>query len=157
MTNIKIIAVGKLQRMYQPIQAEFFKRLTRYVKLEEIEVADEQAPEKLSPAQRSGVMLAEWEKMQKKLAPGDFVVALDGTGKKCSSIELASLLEKWQENKTTVFLLGGSLGLHREALARADYTLSFSDMTFTHSMARMILLEQLYRGFKINSGEPYHK
>ena len=142
--NIQIIAVGKLQKMYRPIQEEFYKRLTRYAKIKEIEVPDEQAPEKLSAA-------------QKKLVPDAFLVALDASGQKCSSPELAALLKKWQERKNIAFILGGSLGLSKEALARADHVLSFSDMTFTHSMARVILLEQLYRAFKINSGEPYHK
>ena len=155
--NIQIIAVGKLQKMYRPIQEEFYKRLTRYAKIKEIEVPDEQAPEKLSAAQRADVMLAEWEKTQKKLVPDAFLVALDASGQKCSSPKLAALLKKWQERKNIAFILGGSLGLSKEALARADHVLSFSDMTFTHSMARVILLEQLYRAFKINSGEPYHK
>ena len=155
--NVQIVAVGKLQKMYCPIQEEFYKRLTRYVKISETEGSDEQAPEKLSAAQRKGVMLAEWEKIQKRLPPDAFLIALDASGQKCSSPEMASLLEKWQEKKNIVFILGGSLGLCKEALERADYILSFSDMTFTHSMARVILLEQLYRAFKINSGEPYHK
>ncbi len=157
MIHIKVIAVGKLQRMYQLIQEEFVKRLSRYARAEILEVADEPAPEKLSAAQKDGVMLAEWEKIRKKIGTGDFVVVLDASGKKCSSEELAVSLGKWQENRCITFVLGGSLGLYHEALNSADEVLSLSDMTFTHSMARTILLEQLYRGFKINTSDPYHK
>ena len=85
------------------------------------------------------------------------MVALDSTGKKLTSEGLASHIEKWQENKNIVFILGGSLGFHENALKRADFVLSLSDMTFTHSMARVILLEQIYRGYKIINKEPYHK
>ncbi|MBR2860932.1 MAG: 23S rRNA (pseudouridine(1915)-N(3))-methyltransferase RlmH [Clostridia bacterium] len=155
--TVKIIAVGKIQKMYQEIQSEFVKRLSRYCKCEVIEVSDEQAPEKLSDAQRVAVQLAEWEKIKKKLADSDFLVALDSTGKSLSSVELSSQLEAWQNEKNLVFALGGSLGFHPDALKRANYTLSLSKMTFTHSMARVILLEQIYRGFKINANEPYHK
>ncbi len=154
---LKIIAVGKLQKMYLEIQNEFKKRLQRYVKFSLIEVNDEQAPEKLTDAQKKAVQLAEWEKIQKKLNDNDFVVALDSTGVKLTSEKLALNIEKWQENKNIVFILGGSLGFHENALKRANYVLSLSDMTFTHSMARVILLEQIYRGYKIINKEPYHK
>jgi 23S rRNA (pseudouridine1915-N3)-methyltransferase len=154
---LKIIAVGKLQKMYLEIQNEFEKRLQRYVKFSLIEVNDEQAPEKLTDAQKKAVQLAEWEKIEKKLNDNDFVVALDSTGVKLTSEKLALNIEKWQENKNIVFILGGSLGFHENALKRANYVLSLSDMTFTHSMARVILLEQIYRGYKIINKEPYHK
>ncbi len=154
--NVKIIAVGKLQRIYADIQQEFEKRLSRYCRFSITEVADEQAPEKLSEAQRTGIKLLEWEKIEKKLNDGDFLIILDGTGKKLSSVGLAEKIDSWQ-GKSLVFALGGSLGFHENALKRADFVLSLSDMTFTHSMARVILAEQIYRSFKIISGEPYHK
>ncbi len=154
---VKIIAVGKIQKMYLEIQKEFEKRMQRYAKLQIIEVNDEQAPERLTDAQKKAVQLAEWEKIQKKLNDTDFIVALDSLGKHISSEGLAKNIENWQENKNVVFILGGSLGFHENALKRADYILSLSDMTFTHSMARVILLEQIYRGYKIINKEPYHK
>lgn len=155
--NVKIIAVGKIQKMYAEIEGEFKKRMSRYAKLEIIEVNDEQAPEKLSPLQKQAVQLAEWEKINKKLNDDDFLVVLDGTGKALSSEELAQNIENWQTNKNLVFALGGSLGFHENALKRANYVLSLSKMTFTHSMARVILLEQIYRCYKIINKEPYHK
>ena len=154
---VKIIAVGKLQKMYAEIQNEFEKRMSRYSKLQIIEVNDEQAPERLSEAQKQAVMLTEWEKIEKKLEQNDFLVVLDSTGKKLTSKKLAQSIALWQNNKNIVFALGGSLGFHQNALKRADYVLSLSDMTFTHSMARVILLEQIYRGYKIINKEPYHK
>lgn len=155
--TLKIIAVGKLQKMYHEIQKEFEKRMQRYAKLHIIEVNDEQAPERLTDAQKKAVQFAEWKKIEKKLDSNDFVIALDSTGKHISSQALALNIEAWQENKNIVFILGGSLGFHEDALKRADYILSLSDMTFTHSMARVILLEQIYRGYKIINKEPYHK
>ena len=155
--TVKIIAVGKIQKMYQPIQDEFEKRMSRYAKISIIEVNDEQAPERLSDAQKTAVQLAEWEKIEKKLSDDDFLVVLDGTGKSLSSVELADSIGMWQQNKNLVFALGGSLGFHENALKRANYVLSLSKMTFTHSMARVILLEQIYRGYKILNKEPYHK
>ena len=147
--SVKIIAVGKIQKMYSEIQTEFEKRLSRYCKFEVIEVQDEQAPEKLSEAQKRGVQLAEWEKILKKISDNDFIVALDSTGKKLSSVAFAEKIEQWQMNKNTVFILGGSLGFPPEALKRANYVLSLSDMTYTHSMESCVLIEQIYRGYKI--------
>lgn len=153
---IKILAVGKIQPMYRGIQEEFQKRLLRYCKFEIFEVPDEQAPEKLSEAQREAVMLAEWEKLNKKIKDTDFVVALDSHGKKFSSVEFSKFIGEI-EGRTAVFILGGSLGLHPLALKRANALVSLSDRTFTHSMARTIIIEQIYRSFKIIKNEPYHK
>lgn len=155
--EIRIIAVGKLQKMYLEAENEFLKRLTRYAKCTLIEVADSQAPEKLSPAQKAAVQKEEWERIEKKLSANDFFIALDSSGKQLSSENFAAKLKEWQGVKNPVFALGGSLGFCEEALKRADMRLSLSEMTFTHSMARVILLEQIYRGFKIMNGEPYHK
>lgn len=155
--TVKIIAVGKIQKMYTEIEKEFEKRMSRYAKFQVIEVNDEQAPEKLSEAQKQAVQLTEWEKINKKLNDDDFLVVLDSTGKALSSEDLAKNIETWQENKNIVFAIGGSLGFHENALKRANYVLSLSKMTFTHSMARVILLEQIYRGYKIINKEPYHK
>lgn len=153
--TVRIIAVGKLQKMYLEIQKEFEKRMSRYCKMQIIEVNDEPAPEKLSEAQKQAVQLAEWEKINKKLTENDFFIALDGTGKSLSSEGLAEEIKGI--NKNIVFALGGSLGFHENALKRADMVLSLSKMTFTHSMARVILLEQIYRSYKIINKEPYHK
>ncbi len=153
--TVKIIAVGKLQKMYLEIQKEFEKRMSRYCKMQIIEVNDEPAPEKLSEAQKQAVQLAEWERINKKLTENDFFIALDGTGKALSSEGLAEEIRSI--NKNIVFALGGSLGFHENALKRADMVLSLSKMTFTHSMARVILLEQIYRSYKIINKEPYHK
>ena len=155
--NVKIIAIGKIQKMYFEIQQEFEKRLSRYCKLNIVEVNDEQAPEKLSDAQKIAVQLSEWEKVEKKLNENDFLIVLDGTGKKLSSTALAEKIECWQVKGNIVFAVGGSLGFHPNALKRADYVLSLSDMTFTHSMARIILIEQIYRSYRIINNEPYHK
>lgn len=157
MADMKILAIGKIQKMYEPAQEEFLKRLTRYTKCRLTELEDEQAPERLSDNEKLAVQNAEWEKIRKKLAPSDFLILLDSTGKKMNSVAFSQKLEAWQEKKDVTFALGGSLGFPPAAFERADFVLSFSDMTFTHSMARVILLEQIYRGFKIMKGEPYHK
>lgn len=142
--------------MYKEIQDEFYKRLGRYCKIEITEVADSQAPEKLSEAQKQEVMRAEWERLNKKIKDTDFVVALDSRGKKYSSVDFSKFMCDNME-KSVVFILGGSLGLCDDAIKRADSLVSLSDMTFTHSMARVILAEQVYRGFRIINNEPYHK
>lgn len=155
--EVKIIAVGKLQKMYLDAENEFLKRLTRYAKCSVIEVNDSEAPEKLSPAQKEAVQAEEWHRIEKKIAPNDFFIALDFSGKQFTSEEFAEQLRQWHGIKNPVFALGGSLGFHKDALKRADMRISLSKMTFTHSMARVILLEQIYRGFRIINGEPYHK
>lgn len=157
--TVKVVAVGRLQPEYMALQKEFAKRLSRFCRFEIIEVPDCQAPENLSPAEKDSVMLREAQALEKKLTKGDFIIALDSRGDKPVSEALAQKLQEAQTrgHSTLVFVLGGSLGLHASLLERADWCLSLSNMTFTHSLARIVLAEQLYRSFKINSNQPYHK
>jgi len=157
--NIKLVTVGKLQPIFLQAQEEFRKRLSRFCKLEIIEVPDRQAPEHLSEADKVSVMLNESELLLKKIENNEFIIALDSTGIALSSIELSEKLQSLQNagNSNITFIIGGSLGLHPMVLKRASYILSLSRMTFTHSLARIVLIEQLYRSFKINSNQPYHK
>ena len=158
--TIRVICVGKLkERFYEEAVSEFVKRLSRYASVELIEVADEKAPEKLSAAQREQVKFEEGKRMLIKLDKSDFVVALAIEGKELSSPALADTIQSWMNDGkgSFAFLIGGSLGLSTEVLSRADYLLSFGKMTFSHQVFRVMLLEQLYRAFKIINNEPYHK
>ncbi|SET01230.1 23S rRNA (pseudouridine1915-N3)-methyltransferase [Natronincola peptidivorans] len=158
--NITIISVGKIKEKYikQGID-EYAKRLSRYSKLNIIEVADEKAPENLSDTEMEIVKSREGENILKHIKEGMYIIALDIKGKMLSSEELA---EKMQDlaisgNSSIAFIIGGSLGLSKEVLKACNYKLSFSPMTFPHQLMRLILLEQIYRGFRIIKGEPYHK
>ncbi|WP_445506495.1 23S rRNA (pseudouridine(1915)-N(3))-methyltransferase RlmH [Niallia sp. 03190] len=158
--NISIITVGKLKEKYlkQGIE-EYTKRLSSYSKIEIIEVPDEKAPEILSDAEMEQVKKKEGERILAKVATDAHVIALAIEGKQKSSEELADTLDKlatYGKSKVT-FIIGGSLGLSDEVLKRADDKLSFSKMTFPHQLMRLILVEQVYRAFRINRGEPYHK
>lgn len=158
--NISIIAVGKLKEKYlkQGID-EYIKRLSAYAKVEIIEVADEKAPEQLSDAEMMQIKQKEGERILAKIAQDTYVIALAIEGKMWSSEQLASELDKLATygKSKIAFVIGGSLGLSDEVLKRADEKLSFSKMTFPHQLMRLILLEQVYRSFRINRGEPYHK
>ncbi|MBU5676369.1 23S rRNA (pseudouridine(1915)-N(3))-methyltransferase RlmH [Alkaliphilus sp. MSJ-5] len=158
--NITIISVGKLKEKYlkQGIE-EYTKRLSRYTKLNLVEVPDEKAPENLSNAEEQIVKNKEGEGILKHIKEGTYVIALDLKGKMLSSEELADKLQNLgiTGNSNIAFIIGGSLGLSDEVLKRADYKLCFSPMTFPHQLMRLILLEQVYRGFRIMKGEPYHK
>jgi 23S rRNA (pseudouridine1915-N3)-methyltransferase len=157
---VRVVCVGRLkERFYEQAAAEFLKRLSRYATVELIETADEKAPENLSDAQREQVKLEEGRRILSKLDKSDFVVALAIEGKTLSSPELASCLQGWMNEGRGKFsfVIGGSLGLSMEVLSRADYSLSFGKMTFSHQLFRVMLLEQLYRAFKIMNNEPYHK
>ena len=145
--NIRIISVGKIKEKYiKDGINEYKKRLSRYCFVEIIEVPDEKAPETLSLKEEEAVK-------------DDYAVALDLRGKMLTSPELSSFIsEKMISGTSTIdFIIGGSLGLSKRALKRADFSLCFSRMTFPHQLMRMILLEQIYRSFKIMRGEPYHK
>ena len=128
-------------------------------KIEVIEMPDEKAPEELSAAEMEQVKQKEGEKLLSKLSPDTYVIALAIDGKMKSSEELADSLDKLATygKSKIAFVIGGSLGLSDEVLKRADEKLSFSKMTFPHQLMRLILLEQVYRAFRINRGEPYHK
>ncbi|CRK82476.1 23S rRNA (pseudouridine(1915)-N(3))-methyltransferase RlmH [Neobacillus massiliamazoniensis] len=158
--NISIVTVGKLKEKYlkQGID-EYVKRLSAYAKIEVIEVADEKAPEELSEMEMIQVKQKEGERILAKVAQDTYVIALAINGKLRSSEELADSLDKLATygKSKIAFIIGGSLGLSEEVLSRANEHLSFSRMTFPHQLMRLILVEQIYRAFRINRGEPYHK
>lgn len=158
--HISFVTVGKLKEKYlkQGIE-EYLKRLSSYAKIEVIEVADEKAPEELSATEMEQVKQKEGERILSKINTDTFVIALAIQGKQKSSEELAQMLDKlgtYGKSKIA-FIIGGSLGLSDEVLQRADEKLSFSKMTFPHQLMRLILAEQVYRAYRINRGEPYHK
>ena len=154
--KITVIAVGKIKEKYfNAAIEEYVKRLGRYCR----EVADEKTPDGAGESLELQIKRKEGERILQKLPENAFVVALDIDGKALDSEELAAQMERWNVNGIShlVFLIGGSLGLAPEVLARADYRLSFSRMTFPHQLMRVILLEQIYRSFRIRNHEPYHK
>lgn len=158
--NITIVTVGKIKEKYlKDAINEYAKRLGRYCKLDIVEVPDEKTPDNASEKEEFQIKQKEGEAILKYIKDNMFVVALAIEGKMLSSEELAGLMKdlgiKGESN--LAFIIGGSLGLSKEVLNRANYKLSFSKMTFPHQLMRVILLEQVYRGFRINSGEPYHK
>ena len=158
--KIKIACVGKVKdSFYREAVAEYAKRLSRFCALEIAEVADEKAPEKLSPAEEAQVMEREGEKLLARILPGEFVVCLTIDGKSFSSDQFANTLQATFDRSVSciTFVIGGSLGLSPAVTSRADLKLSVSDMTLPHGLCRVVLLEQIYRAFKINSHEPYHK
>jgi 23S rRNA (pseudouridine1915-N3)-methyltransferase len=158
--NISIVTVGKLKEKYlkQGID-EYLKRLTTYAKVEMMEVADEKAPEELSDLEMAQVKQKEGERILAKISQDTYVIALAINGKMQSSEELANTLDKLATygKSKIAFIIGGSLGLSDEVLKRANEKLSFSKMTFPHQLMRLILVEQVYRAYRINRGEPYHK
>ena len=158
--KVTIVCVGKLKEKYwrDAIQ-EYSKRLSRYMKLEIIELADEKAPETMSPAQEAEVKDKEGQRILKNVKDDAFVVALAVEGKMLSSEELADFMAKKAVGGVShmVFIIGGSLGLSPAVMQRADYALSFSKMTFPHQLARVMLCEQIYRAFQISNNSRYHK
>ena len=158
--NIRIIAVGKLKEKYlkQGI-SEFSKRLGAYFKLSIIEVPDEEAPEHLSEKELEQVLIREGEKILAKIKQDDYVIALDVKGHSLSSEQFTKKLEQisFAGKNQVCFIIGGSNGLSEAVLKRADDKLSFSKMTFPHQLMRLILLEQIYRAYKIQRNEPSHK
>ena len=158
--RISIICVGKIKEKYLKLGIdEFTKRLSKYCKLEIIELDDEKAPENLSDKEMLMIKEKEGKKILSKIKDNAHVIALAIDGKNLSSEELAHNINNLGVRGTShiVFVIGGSLGLSDEVLKRANYKLSFSKMTFPHQLMRLILLEQVYRAYRINSGEPYHK
>ncbi|NMA87065.1 MAG: 23S rRNA (pseudouridine(1915)-N(3))-methyltransferase RlmH [Tissierellia bacterium] len=158
--NIKIIGVGKIKEKYmvEGIK-EYSKRLSRYSNLEIIEVADEKTPENLSEKEINLIKNKEGIRILSKIPQNAYIISLDIKGKQLSSEQLAQEIEGLMIGgvNNIVFIIGGSLGLSDEIIDKSDFRLSFSKMTFPHQMIRMILLEQVYRGFRIIRGEPYHK
>ena len=158
--RINIVCVGKIKEKYLKLGIdEFKKRLSKYCKLEIIELEDEKAPENLSDKEMLMIKEKEGKKILSKIKDNSYVIALAIDGKNLSSEELAETINKLGVRgiSNITFVIGGSLGLSDEVLSRADYKLSFSKMTFPHQLMRLILLEQVYRDYRINNGEPYHK
>ena len=158
--KITILAVGKLKEKYwKQAIAEYEKRLVAYSKIEMIEVPDEKVPETMSDKEIEQVKEKEGQRLLAKIKPQATVITLEIQGKMLSSEGLAKELQQrmTQGQSDFVFVIGGSNGLHQDVLNRSNYALSFSKMTFPHQMMRVVLIEQVYRAFKIMRGEAYHK
>lgn len=158
--KITLVTVGKIkEKFYTEALAEYAKRLSRYCKLEIVQVADEKTPDKASELEEQQIKKREGERILAQIKDGAYVIALAIEGKMLDSEELAKKIEQLGVGGTSqiVFVIGGSLGLSDAVLKRADYKLSFSKMTFPHQLMRVILLEQIYRSYRIIAGEPYHK
>ena len=158
--NIEIISVGKLKEKYlkQGI-AEYLKRLGAYANVSIVEVADEPTGDNMSETEIEQVLAKEAERINARLAPGRKVIVLAIEGKIISSEELAAQLDQYAtygDSKVT-FIIGGSLGLATELKKRADLSISFGRITLPHQLMRLVLVEQIYRAFRINSGHAYHK
>ena len=158
--EIRIVTVGKIKEKYlNDGIAEYEKRLSRYCKLTFCQVTDEKTPDKASDALNEQIKNTEAQRLMKQIREQDYVIALALDGKMLDSIELSQKISRLGvEGKSSIaFVIGGSLGLGDEVLRRADYKLSFSKMTFPHQLMQMILLEQIYRSYRIMNNEPYHK
>ena len=158
--NITIVSVGKLKEKYLKMGIdEYVKRLGGYAKMDIIEVPDEKAPEQLSDAEMEIVKKKEGERILSKIGPDTYVIALAINGKMKTSEQMAADLESLMTygKSKIAFVIGGSLGLHDEVLKRADEQQSFGKMTLPHQLMKLVLVEQIYRSFRIMKGEPYHK
>ena len=149
---IKIIAVGKIKEKYfSDAIDEYLKRLSAYTKISILQVPDEKDSEFSKSKEAENIL--------KNIKDNEYVITLEINGNKFSSEDFAGFIDRQyiSGNSNLTFIIGGSLGLDESVIIRSDYHLSFSDMTFPHQLMRVILLEQIYRAFKINKGEPYHK
>ncbi|NFM32029.1 23S rRNA (pseudouridine(1915)-N(3))-methyltransferase RlmH [Clostridium botulinum] len=158
--NISIISVGKIKEKFLKAAIdEYSKRLSKYCKLNIIEVPDEKTPDNASLKEENIIKEKEGTLILKHIKDNSFVIALDLKGKSIASEEFSDLIEnsRLTGNSTIAFVIGGSLGLSEQVLSRANYRLSFSKMTFPHQLFRVMLLEQVYRAFRILCREPYHK
>ena len=158
--KITLITVGKIKEKYlRDAIAEYSKRLSKYCKLEILEVADEKTPDHASEIVEEGIRQKEGERILKLLKEDAYVVTLEIGGRMLDSVEFSEKIETLgiQGRSHICFIIGGSLGLGQKVRERSDYKLSFSKMTFPHQLMRVILLEQIYRSYRIMSNEPYHK
>ncbi|WP_342442097.1 23S rRNA (pseudouridine(1915)-N(3))-methyltransferase RlmH [Lysinibacillus sp. FSL K6-0075] len=158
--NITIVSVGKLKEKYLKMGIdEYVKRLGGYAKMDLIEVPDEKAPEQLSEAEMDIVKKKEGERILAKISPDAYVIALAINGKMKTSEQMAADIESLMTygKSKIAFVIGGSLGLHEDVLKRADEQQSFGKMTLPHQLMKLVLVEQIYRSFRIMKGEPYHK
>lgn len=158
--KITVVAVGKIkEKFFADAVSEYRKRLGRYCKLEILQVADEKTPDGVSEALEKQIKDREGERILSHIRDREYVFALAIEGKMMSSEEMAQKMERLgvEGRSQVVFVIGGSLGLSEAVLRRADEHLSFSKMTFPHQLMRVILLEQIYRSYRIMTGGPYHK
>lgn len=159
MPNITVISVGKIKEKFiKDALCEYEKRLSRFAKFKSIEIGDRPIPDNASQSEEMQVLTREGEDILSKIQKGDYVIAMCIEGKKLSSTDFAKKLsDAFMTSSSITFVIGGSLGLSEEVKKRADFKMSMSDMTFPHNLARLMLTEQTYRAFKINSNESYHK
>ena len=158
--NITVLAVGRIKEKYwRDAIMEYSKRLSRYASLKIIEADDEMTPDKCSDAEKEQILLKEAERLLKYIKPGTHIITLEINGIQTDSVSFAQYIKKCQVRGISdiTFVIGGSLGLHHSITDMSDMHLSFSEMTFPHQMMRVILLEQVYRSFRIIRNEPYHK
>ena len=158
--KITILAVGKIkEKFYRDAVAEFQKRLSRYCRLQILEVEDEKTPDGGKGGLEEQILRRETSRLLPHIRPESYCIVLAIRGKKLDSVAFSRKLSALglSGKSDVLFVIGGSLGLHPSVLERADECLSFSDMTFPHQLMRVILLEQIYRGFRIAANEPYHK
>lgn len=158
--KITLVTVGKIkEKFYTDAIAEYSKRLSRYCKLDIVQMADEKTPDSASEAVERQIREKEGERILSSIKDGAYVIALAVNGEMLDSVELSEKINGLGIGGVSqiVFVIGGSLGLSDAVLRRADYKLSFSKMTFPHQLMRVVLLEQIYRSYRIISGEPYHK
>ncbi|MDE7273361.1 MAG: 23S rRNA (pseudouridine(1915)-N(3))-methyltransferase RlmH [Lachnospiraceae bacterium] len=158
--NITFVTVGKIKEKYfRDAIAEYQKRLSKYCKLDIIEVADEKTPDRASEALEDQIKQREADRILKNIKENAYCIVLTIDGQKRDSVNLAEHIERLglSGKSNLVFVIGGSLGLHDSVIERADEKLSFSDMTFPHQLMRVILMEQIYRCYRIINGAPYHK
>ncbi len=158
--RITILAVGKIkEKFFREALEEYGKRLSRYCRLEIIEVLDEKTPDHAGEALKEQILQKEAERILGKISGDAYVITLEILGKELDSVSFSGMLQQLgvTGKSQIVFVIGGSLGLHESVSRRADRKISFSQMTFPHQLMRVILCEQIYRGFRIMNGEPYHK
>lgn len=158
--TIRILCVGKVKEKYfRDAIAEYVKRLSRYARIEIVEVSDEKTPEGASEREECQIKEKEGVRLLSKIGERDYCIALALEGRKYDSVALSGhLSDLMNKGKSTIdFMIGGSLGLSLDVLKRADEKISFSDLTFPHQLMRVILLEQIFRSFRIMNHEPYHK
>lgn len=158
--KIRILCVGKIKEKFmREALGEYSKRLSRYIKLEITEVVDEKTPDSASEKEENQIRDKEAERLLKQIRQEDYVIALAIDGKMYDSVTFSQKLDRFGMlgRGSVVFVIGGSLGLGEQVLERADEAISFSKMTFPHQLMRVILLEQIYRGYRILRNVPYHK
>ncbi len=158
--RVSIVCVGKLKEKYlKDACLEYIKRINRFCSIDIIEISDEKAPEKLSASQEQEIKAKETNKILSKIRPNSFLIVLDLQGKQLSSVEFSKRIESCMLSGSSdiTFVIGGSLGLDMSVLKGNDLSICLSEMTFPHQLVRVILLEQIFRAFKIINGETYHK